>query len=62
MRIGIGHPRDLQLDQDVADFVLHPPRREEQTLIDDAVTRGEGVIELLAEGRFEAAMLKLHTR
>lgn len=62
LRIGIGHPRTLQLQQEVADFVLHPPRKEEQALIDDAVDRGEGIVELLAEGKFEAAMLKLHTR
>jgi peptidyl-tRNA hydrolase, PTH1 family len=62
MRIGIGHPRELQLDQDVADFVLHPPRRDEQGLIDEALSRGETVVELLAEGRFEAAMLRLHTK
>jgi PTH1 family peptidyl-tRNA hydrolase len=62
LRIGIGHPRTLQLQQEVADFVLHPPRKNEQALIDDAVDRGEGIVELLAEGKFEAAMLKLHTR
>jgi PTH1 family peptidyl-tRNA hydrolase len=62
LRLGIGHPRTLQLQQEVADFVLHPPRKEEQALIDDAVDRGEGIVELLAEGKFEAAMLKLHTR
>lgn len=62
LRIGIGHPRTLQLNQDVADFVLHPPRKDEQPLIDDAVARGESVIGLLVEGRFEAAMLRLHTR
>jgi PTH1 family peptidyl-tRNA hydrolase len=62
LRIGIGHPRELQLEQDVADFVLHPPRREELSAIDDAVERGESIIELLAEGRFEAAMLRLHTK
>lgn len=62
LRIGIGHPRTLQLNQDVADFVLHPPRKEEQPLIDDAVARGESIIGLLVEGRFEAAMLRLHTR
>jgi len=61
LRIGIGHPRELQLDQDVVDFVLHRPRREEQTLIDDAVDRAEGIVELLVAGKFEAAMLKLHT-
>ena len=40
LRIGIGHPRPLQLEQDVADFVLHPPRRDEQALIDEAIDRG----------------------
>lgn len=62
LRIGIGHPRSLQLEQEVADFVLHPPRRDEQAAIDDAVERGESIVELLAEGRFEAAMLRLHTK
>ena len=62
LRIGIGHPRELQLEQEVVDFVLHPPRREEQTLIDEAVDRAEGIVDLLVSGKFEAAMLKLHTR
>jgi len=62
LRIGIGHPRSLQLEQDVADFVLHPPHREELALIDDALERAGSIVELLAEGRFEAAMLRLHTK
>jgi PTH1 family peptidyl-tRNA hydrolase len=62
LRIGIGHPRDQQLDQDVADFVLHRPRKDERELIHAALERALGVIELLILGRFEAAMLKLHTR
>jgi len=62
LRIGIGHPRTLQLNQEPGDFVLHPPRKEEQPLIDEAVERGESIIGLLVEGRFEAAMLRLHTR
>jgi PTH1 family peptidyl-tRNA hydrolase len=62
LRIGIGHPRTQQLAQDVADFVLHPPRRDEQALIDDAVDRAESIVDLLVDGKFEAAMLKLHTR
>lgn len=62
LRIGIGHPRTLNLAQEPADFVLHPPRREEQAAIDDAIVRGEAIVELLVEGKFEAAMLRLHTQ
>ena len=62
LRIGIGHPRTLQLEQDVADFVLHRPRKEEVPLIEQAIERGQGVVDLLVAGKFEAAMLKLHTR
>jgi PTH1 family peptidyl-tRNA hydrolase len=62
LRIGIGHPRSLALEQDVGDFVLHPPRKEELAGIDAAIERGETIVDLLVEGKFEAAMLKLHTR
>jgi len=62
LRIGIGHPRTLNLAQEPGDFVLHPPRREEQAAIDDAIVRGEAIVELLVEGKFEAAMLRLHTQ
>jgi PTH1 family peptidyl-tRNA hydrolase len=62
LRIGIGHPRTLQLEQDVADFVLHRPRKEDAALIVDAIDRARGVVDLLVAGRYEAAMLKLHTR
>lgn len=61
LRIGIGHPRALQLRQEVADFVLHPPRREEQERIEAAIDRAQDVIELLVKGRFPAAMTRLHT-
>jgi PTH1 family peptidyl-tRNA hydrolase len=62
LRIGVGHPRTLNLQQDPGDFVLHPPRRDERTAIEDALDRAEGIVELLLEARFEAAMLKLHTK
>jgi PTH1 family peptidyl-tRNA hydrolase len=61
LRIGIGHPRELQLQQAVVDFVLHRPRKEEQSLIDDSIDRSLSVIPLLCEGRFEQAMMELHT-
>src|SRR5688572_10194413 len=63
MRIGIGHPRDTAANaQEVVDYVLHPPRPEEQPLIDDAIARSLDVWPLLAENRHEAAMLRLHTK
>ncbi len=62
MRIGIGHPRDTASEQEVVDYVLHPPRADEQPLIDDAIARGLSVWPLLAQDRHEAAMLQLHTK
>lgn len=61
MRIGIGHPRNLNLQQAVVDFVLHRPRKEEQMLIDDAIANCLKVIPMVCEGKFEAAMMQLHT-
>ncbi len=61
LRIGIGHPRALNLQQQVVDFVLHRPRKEEQPLIDEAIAKSLDVVPLLCEGKFEAAMMQLHT-
>jgi PTH1 family peptidyl-tRNA hydrolase len=61
LRIGIGHPRTLNLQQPVVDFVLHRPRKEEQPLIDEAIEKSIAVIPQLCEGKFEAAMMKLHS-
>jgi peptidyl-tRNA hydrolase, PTH1 family len=60
-RIGIGHPRSLGLEQDVADFVLHVPRRDEQVAIDDAIGRVDDVLDLMVQGQFERAMMRLHS-
>ncbi len=61
LRIGIGHPRSLNLQQAVADFVLHRPRKEEQTCINEAIKKSIAVIAMLCEGKFEAATMQLHT-
>jgi PTH1 family peptidyl-tRNA hydrolase len=61
LRVGIGHPRELGLRQEVADYVLHPPRREEEQAIDAALDRAEAVIELVVAGDFARAMTRLHT-
>ena len=62
LRIGIGHPRDTATEQEVVDYVLHPPRAEEQPLIDDAIARSLEQWPLMAAGKHESAMLKLHTK
>ncbi len=62
LRLGIGHPRTLNLNQEVIDFVLHPPRRDERTAIDDEMARAMAILPDCVAGRMEAAMLKLHTR
>lgn len=63
LRLGIGHPRDIAAsEQEVVDYVLHPPRSEERSAIDAAIARSLEVWPLLADGKTEAAMLKLHTK
>jgi PTH1 family peptidyl-tRNA hydrolase len=61
LRLGIGHPRELNLQQPVVDFVLHRPRKEEQQLIDLGIEKSLSVIALLCEGKFEQATMELHT-
>ena len=61
LRLGIGHPRSLSLQQQVADFVLHRPRREDQELIEQAIDKSLLVMPAIVEGKFEAATMKLHT-
>jgi PTH1 family peptidyl-tRNA hydrolase len=63
LRIGIGHPRDVAAsEQEVADFVLHPPAKEEQALIDAVIDRGVAVFDLILADNMAAAMHKLHTK
>jgi PTH1 family peptidyl-tRNA hydrolase len=63
MRIGIGHPRDSAIpQQQVVDYVLKPPSRDERAAIASAIDRGLDVWPDLASGDFERAMLALHTK
>ncbi|MRV75041.1 aminoacyl-tRNA hydrolase [Duganella sp. FT92W] len=61
LRIGIGHPRTLNLAQPVADFVLHRPRRDEQLLIDEAIEKALRIIPTAVAGDFPKATMELHT-
>lgn len=62
LRIGIGHPRSLQLSQQVADFVLHRPRADEAIAIDLALDRCEQAMADILKGEMPAAQRLLHTR
>ena len=61
LRIGIGHPRNLNSQQAVADFVLHRPRKEEQVLIEESIDKSLRVLPLAIEGKFDIATMQLHT-
>ncbi len=59
LRIGIGHPGDRN---EVINYVLKAPLKDEQTAIDDSITKSANQLDALTAGDFESAMLKLHTK
>ena len=59
LRIGIGHPGEKHA---VVNYVLQPPRKEEAALIEAAINDSLEVWPLIAEGNYQAAMMKLHTQ
>jgi PTH1 family peptidyl-tRNA hydrolase len=60
MRVGIGHPRSLGLAQQVVDFVLSPPRRDELKAIEGVIDRCRAALPLLLQGDYETARQQLH--
>jgi PTH1 family peptidyl-tRNA hydrolase len=58
LRIGIGHPGDRN---EVANYVLKPPRREEREQIDIALDRALLSWPLIAKGDWNAAIKQAHT-
>ncbi|QZA77724.1 aminoacyl-tRNA hydrolase [Deefgea tanakiae] len=58
LRLGIGHPGNKN---EVANFVLKPPRKEEQDLIDDAILKSLAVLPKVVKGETGPAMSLLHT-
>ncbi|MDP3087036.1 MAG: aminoacyl-tRNA hydrolase [Methylotenera sp.] len=59
LRVGIGHPGDRN---EVINFVLKPPTKDEQAAIDERIYESTKLIGLLLSGEFENVMLKLHTK
>ncbi|GHT96288.1 peptidyl-tRNA hydrolase [Betaproteobacteria bacterium] len=62
LRLGIGHPRELGMNQQVIDFVLARPRAAEQTEIDIAIGRSLDASPALLAGDYEKAMRLLHAK
>ncbi len=58
LRVGIGHPGDRN---EVINYVLKPPRREEREEIDAALDRALLAWPALAKGEFNAATQKINT-
>lgn len=59
LRIGIGHPGHR--DQ-VTDYVLHRASQDDQIAIDNAIDDALRVLPLLAEGSWEKALHRLHSK
>ena len=59
LRIGIGHPGDRN---EVIDYVLKPPRKEERSEIDAALDRALLAWPTLARGDFAAATQKINSK
>ena len=58
LRVGIGHPGDRN---EVVNYVLKPPRREEQTEIDHAIDRALAAWPQFMRGEYPAATQSLNT-
>ncbi len=59
LRIGIGHPGHKE---EVVDYVLSPPAREESILIRSAIDRAADQLRPILEGRLEQVMNNLHRK
>jgi len=59
LRVGIGHPGSKN---EVVNFVLKAPTKDEQHAIDDSIYDSSKLVDLMLKGEFDSAMLKLHTK
>ncbi|NND59027.1 MAG: aminoacyl-tRNA hydrolase [Gammaproteobacteria bacterium] len=59
LRLGVGHPGNKN---EVTDYVLKRPSRDDAAAIDDAVRAGADIVPFLITDGFQKAMHKLHTK
>ena len=59
LRVGIGHPGNKN---QVADYVLKKPSKEDRQLVDDAIYDALNVIQDVVDGQLDKAMQQLHSR
>ncbi len=59
LRIGIGHPGDRN---EVVNYVLKPPRREELAEIEAAIGRALDLMPLIEKGEWNAAIQRANTK
>jgi PTH1 family peptidyl-tRNA hydrolase len=62
LRVGIGHPGHTGNGNEVANYVLKPPRKEEAAEIDATLDRALLAWPLLAKADFNAATQKINAR
>jgi peptidyl-tRNA hydrolase, PTH1 family len=62
IRLGIGHPRTLNLTQQVVDFVLHAPSRSDRQAIDECIDHALPCLPDFAAGHMGIGVMKLHRR
>ena len=58
LRLGIGHPGDKN---QVVDYVLQRPSKDDHVVIMTAITQSLGVLPLIASGEMQRAMHELHS-
>jgi PTH1 family peptidyl-tRNA hydrolase len=58
IRIGVGHPGT---SQEVVDYVLKPPKKEERSQIDIALQKAGEILPLILAGEYQKAMQQLHS-
>ncbi len=61
LRLGIGHPRNVNAHISVIDYVLQRPRNEDMDKIVDAINRAISLMPEVCGNQMEKAMMKLHS-